>query len=114
MLRPATVAVAIAALVVPTPAWAHVTVVPPFVAADSTARLSVTGPNEREEPMTAFEVSVTSDFVIVRALPAGDWDSRVRGGKAIWTGGSLAEGDQVEFDVTRGPKGLQAANVRKS
>jgi cold shock protein len=26
---------------------------------------------------------------------------------------SLAEGDNVEFEVTRGPKGLQAANVRK-
>jgi CspA family cold shock protein len=26
---------------------------------------------------------------------------------------SLAEGDKVEFEVTRGPKGLQAANVRK-
>jgi CspA family cold shock protein len=26
---------------------------------------------------------------------------------------SLVEGDPVEFDVTRGPKGLQAANVRK-
>jgi len=26
---------------------------------------------------------------------------------------TLADGDQVEFDVTRGPKGLQAANVRK-
>ena len=26
---------------------------------------------------------------------------------------SLAEGDEVEFEVTRGPKGLQAANVRK-
>jgi CspA family cold shock protein len=26
---------------------------------------------------------------------------------------SLAEGDRVEFDVNRGPKGLQAANVRK-
>jgi CspA family cold shock protein len=26
---------------------------------------------------------------------------------------SLAEGDQVEFDVIQGPKGLQAANVRK-
>ena len=25
---------------------------------------------------------------------------------------TLAEGAQVEFDVTRGPKGLQAANVR--
>ena len=27
---------------------------------------------------------------------------------------SLAEGDSVEFEVTRGPKGLQAANVRKA
>jgi CspA family cold shock protein len=26
---------------------------------------------------------------------------------------SLAEGDKVEFEVTRGPKGLQASNVRK-
>ncbi len=27
---------------------------------------------------------------------------------------SLAEGERVEFDVTTGPKGLQASNVRKS
>ncbi|MGH7354682.1 MAG: cold-shock protein [Candidatus Rokuibacteriota bacterium] len=27
---------------------------------------------------------------------------------------SLAEGDKVDFEVTRGPKGLQAANVRKA
>jgi cold shock protein len=35
---------------------------------------------------------------------------------AIQGGGfkSLAEGDTVEFEVTRGPKGLQAANVRKA
>jgi CspA family cold shock protein len=26
---------------------------------------------------------------------------------------SLAEGDAVQFDVTQGPKGPQAANVRK-
>jgi cold shock protein len=26
---------------------------------------------------------------------------------------SLAEGDAVEFDVTQGPKGLQASGVRK-
>ena len=27
---------------------------------------------------------------------------------------SLVEGERVEFEVTRGPKGLQASNVRKS
>ncbi len=26
---------------------------------------------------------------------------------------SLAEGDQVQFEVTKGPKGLQATNVSK-
>jgi cold shock protein len=26
---------------------------------------------------------------------------------------SLAEGEAVEFEVTKGPKGLQAANVKK-
>jgi CspA family cold shock protein len=27
---------------------------------------------------------------------------------------TLAEGDVVEFEVTKGPKGFQAANVRKA
>jgi CspA family cold shock protein len=27
---------------------------------------------------------------------------------------TLAEGEAVEFEVTQGPKGLQAANVRKA
>jgi CspA family cold shock protein len=27
---------------------------------------------------------------------------------------SLSEGERVEFDVTKGPKGLQAQNVRKT
>jgi CspA family cold shock protein len=27
---------------------------------------------------------------------------------------TLAEGERLEFDITKGPKGLQAANVRKA
>jgi CspA family cold shock protein len=27
---------------------------------------------------------------------------------------SLSEGDKVEFEVTKGPKGLQASNVRRA
>ena len=27
---------------------------------------------------------------------------------------TLAEGERVEFEITRGPKGLQASNVRRS
>ena len=27
---------------------------------------------------------------------------------------TLAEGERLEFDVTRGPKGLQASNVRRA
>ncbi len=27
---------------------------------------------------------------------------------------SLAEGDRVEFEITRGPKGLQAADVKRA
>jgi len=27
---------------------------------------------------------------------------------------TLVEGERVEFEITKGPKGLQAANVRKS
>ena len=27
---------------------------------------------------------------------------------------TLAEGEALEFDITQGPKGLQAANVRKA
>ncbi len=27
---------------------------------------------------------------------------------------TLAEGDRVDFEITRGPKGLQAANVRRT
>jgi len=93
------VAVAIAALVIATPAWAHMTVVPPFVAAESRTTLKLSGPNERDEPMTRFEITVTRDFRIVQARSADGWDARVQGSTAIWTEGTLAPGAEATFSL---------------
>ena len=43
--------------------------------------------------------------------PAHDNGVKVISGEGFKT---LAEGESITFDVTRGPKGLQAANVRKA
>jgi hypothetical protein len=87
------------ALVFSTAAAAHVTAVPPFVSASDTASVSLTGPNERDEPMTGFEVAAKSDFRIVHAHPADGWDSNVQGSTASWSGGRLAPGAEATFRV---------------
>jgi uncharacterized protein YcnI len=91
------ISVCSAALVLAAPAAAHVTVLPPFVSAGDTASLSLTGPNERDEPMTSFELSVPNDFRVVHVHPADGWDERVQGSTATWTGGSLAPGAETTF-----------------
>ena len=85
------------ALVLATPAAAHISVVPPFIPAKGSDVVSLRGPNEREEPMTGFEVSVPSEFRIVHAHPADGWDESVQGSRATWTGGSLAPGAEATF-----------------
>jgi uncharacterized protein YcnI len=85
------------ALLVAAPAAAHVTIAPPFVPANGTDIVSLTGPNEREESMTGFEVSVPNEFRILHAHPAEGWDESVQGSRASWTGGSLAPGAEATF-----------------
>jgi uncharacterized protein YcnI len=102
------------ALLLAGPAAAHVTVVPPFVPANGTDIVSLTGPNEREEPMTGFEVSVPSEFRIVHAHAADGWDESVQGSTATWIGGSLAPGAETTFRLeleapsAPGPGSLEA------
>lgn len=86
-------------LVLAAPAAAHVAVTPPFVAANDTTTLSLTGPNERDEPMTGFSVAVPGDFRIVSARSADGWRAEVHGARAIWRGSSLAPEAEATFSL---------------
>jgi len=87
------------AFVVVAPASAHVEIAPSYVAARGTATLSLTGPNERDEPMTGFSVAVPRDFRIVSARSAAGWRGEVQGARAIWRGGSLAPEAEATFSL---------------
>ena len=63
------------ALVLAVPAAAHVTPTPSFITADGTTSLSLTGPNERDEPMTGLVVTVPDGFRISRAEQGEGWVS---------------------------------------
>lgn len=99
------------------PAGAHVAVTPPFVAARDTATLSLTGPNERDEPMTGFSVAVPRDFRIVGAHSAAGWLGEVRGARAIWRGGSFAPEAEATFtlevEAPSGPGPAQLEAVQR-
>ena len=90
---------ACSALVLATPAAAHVTVTPPFVPTGDSATFSLTGPNERNEPMTGFAVSIPRGFRLVAAHSPNGWSATVREKRATWTGGSLAAGTEATFHV---------------
>ena len=87
------------ALALAAPAAAHITAVPPFIAANDSATVSLSGPNERDVAMTGLGVTVPSEFRIVHAHPADGWESSVRGSTAIWTEGSLAPRAEATFKL---------------
>jgi uncharacterized protein YcnI len=105
---------ALSALVLADPAAGHVTATPPFLAAGSTGTLRLAVPNELDEPMTAFAVTVPGDLGIVHAHPAGGWDASVRGSTATWSGGSAGPGTEstfaleLETPAEPGPSQLEA------
>jgi len=113
MPRPPILAIPLAALVAAAPAGAHVTAVPAFLAAGGTATLSLTGPNERDEPMTGFSITVPLDFRIVAARSAEGWSADVQEAGVSWSGGSLAQGADATFTVElEAPTGPGPANLQ--
>jgi hypothetical protein len=90
--------VALAALLQAAPAWAHITVVPPFAAAGGEVRLVLAVPNERRsEPMTSLRVTAPPGFVLKAGEPLGDWRATVSGEELRWSGGSLAPRRSARF-----------------
>ena len=90
---------ACSALALAAPAAAHVTVVPPFVAAGDTATLRFTVPNERGADMTGFALTVPSEFRIVEAVSSDAWRSSVWDHTATWVGGRLGSGSEATFKL---------------
>lgn len=81
-------------------ASAHVIATPTFLPSGSSESITFSGPNERDEPMTAFTLTAPDGFVIEHAHEVELWDESVDGSTATWTGGSLAPDVEAAFGVT--------------
>ena len=108
-MRPALVA---ACATVASLAWAsataaHVLPQPQFLATGGTATLLLAGPNERDETMTGFSVTVPDGLRIVHARDTGQWEASVNGSTATWAGGGLEplveETFELHLDVSATP-----------
>jgi uncharacterized protein YcnI len=88
------------ALVLASPAGAHVVATPAFLPSGSAESISFAGPNERDAPMTSFTLTVPEGIVIVHAHVVDGWEESVSGSTATWTGGSLAPNQEIDFGAT--------------
>ena len=88
------------ALAIPGSAAAHIVATPPFFASGSSESISFTGPNERDDPMTAFAMTVPPGIEIAHAHEVEGWDESVEGSTATWLGGPLAPDGELAFGMT--------------
>ena len=88
------------ALVLPAPASAHVVATPAFVASGSSESVTLSGPNERDVPMTAFSLTVPAGLEIAHAHELAGWDESIDGSTATWLGGPLAPNEEIGFGIT--------------
>lgn len=88
------------ALLLASPATAHVTASPGFLPSGSSESVSFAGPNEREEPMNGFVLIAPDGLAIEHAHAAHGWSESLDGSTATWTGGSLAPDVEATFGMT--------------
>ena len=88
------------ALALAGPAAAHVVATPAFLPSGSSRSITFAGPNERDDPMTAFVLTAPAGLEITHAHEVEGWDESVEGSSAAWLGGSVAPDEEVGFGVT--------------
>ena len=81
-------------------ASAHVVATPTFLPSESSESIAFSGPNERDDPMTAFTLTVPVGLQIEHAHEVEGWDESVDGSTATWQGGSLESDAEIDFGVT--------------
>jgi hypothetical protein len=108
---------AVAALIsfaVAGPAAAHVFALPPFLQSGVSTSITFSGRNERDQPMTAFDLTMPDGITIEHAHEVEGWDESLDGSTATWLGGPLAPnadlavGMTLRADVDPGAVQLQA------
>jgi uncharacterized protein YcnI len=87
------------ALLLAGPAAGHVVPSPGFIEGGTRDSISLSVPNERDEPMVALSVTVPADFVIVHPHPVDGWESGGDASTATWSNGSLDPGRVDEFGL---------------
>jgi len=94
------VAAALIGLAATGTASAHVIAAPTFLASGSSESITFSGPNERDDPMTAFSLTVPDGLEIEHAHEVDGWSESFDGSTATWTGGALAPDVEAAFGVT--------------
>jgi uncharacterized protein YcnI len=98
--RLAALAAASIGLVFASTASAHIVATPGFLPSGSSESITFAGPNERDDPMTAFTLTAPDGLTIEHAHEVVGWDESIDGSTASWNGGPLAPNAELGFGVT--------------
>lgn len=98
-LTRAAFALLVAALLVAAPAGAHLAAEPSYLEVGGKQRIVLTVHNDRDEPMTGFQLTVPEGLSILGTGGGSGWNEVVEGATARWSGGSLEPDTPVDFEV---------------
>ena len=96
----AVVATALFGLVAAGTASAHVVATPGFLPSGSSESITFSGPNERDDPMTGFTLSVPAGLEIEHAHEVTGWDESADASTVTWNGGPLSTDAELGFGMT--------------